>query len=152
MTHPGPGCALGPHVFSDKTPEDLHRRHPFSLSAHNSHDQDSVLDVAALDCEMIYTTGGMRVARVSVVDGDGKEVFDQFVRMDEGVEVVDYITRHVHPTPGMPPLLNRLVTASRASRLRSSRPPCWTSQLSARRCARSSARARFSSATRWTMT
>ena len=37
---------------------------------------------------MIYTTGGMRVARVSVVDGDGKEVFDKCVRMDEGVEVM----------------------------------------------------------------
>ena len=46
------------------------------------------LDVAAIDCEMIYTTGGMRVARVSVVDGSGKEVFDQLVRMDQGVEVM----------------------------------------------------------------
>ena len=37
---------------------------------------------------MIYTTGGMRVARVSVVDGDGKEVFDKCVKMDEGVHVM----------------------------------------------------------------
>jgi RNA exonuclease 1 len=37
---------------------------------------------------MIYTTGGMRVARVSVVDAAGKEVFDKLVRMDEGVEVM----------------------------------------------------------------
>ena len=37
---------------------------------------------------MIYTTGGMRVARVSAVDGDGKEVFDRHVKMDEGVHVV----------------------------------------------------------------
>lgn len=37
---------------------------------------------------MIYTTGGMRVARVSVVDSAGKEIFDEFVRMDEGVEVM----------------------------------------------------------------
>jgi RNA exonuclease 1 len=100
MTHPGPGCAHGPHVFYEKTPEDLHRRHPFSLSSHpppafELFAEDSELDVAALDCEMIYTTGGMRVARVSVVDGDGKEVFDEFIRMDEGVEVIDYITRHV---------------------------------------------------------
>jgi len=36
---------------------------------------------------MIYTTGGMRVARVSIVDGSGTEVFDEFVRMDDGVEV-----------------------------------------------------------------
>jgi len=37
---------------------------------------------------MIYTTGGMRVARVSVVDGSGKEVYDELVRMDQGVEVM----------------------------------------------------------------
>ncbi len=37
---------------------------------------------------MIYTTGGMRVARVSVVDAAGKEVLDEIVRMDEGVEVM----------------------------------------------------------------
>lgn len=37
---------------------------------------------------MIYTTGGMRVARVSVVDADGKEVFDKHVKMDEGVHIV----------------------------------------------------------------
>jgi len=37
---------------------------------------------------MVYTTGGMRVARVSVIDGTGKEVFDELIKMDEGVEVV----------------------------------------------------------------
>lgn len=37
---------------------------------------------------MIYTTGGMRVARVSLVDGSGTEVFDELVRMDPGVEVM----------------------------------------------------------------
>jgi hypothetical protein len=61
-----------------------------------------------MDCEMVYTTGavlpyicnsqvfiqlfyrsgGMRVARVSVVDGSGKEIFDSLVRMDDGVEIV----------------------------------------------------------------
>lgn len=41
-----------------------------------------------MDCEMIYSTGGMRVARVSVVDGFGTEVFDEFVHMDPGVEVM----------------------------------------------------------------
>jgi RNA exonuclease 1 len=48
----------------------------------------STLDVAALDCEMVYTTGGFRIARVSVIDAGGKEVFDEFVKMDDGVEVV----------------------------------------------------------------
>lgn len=47
--------------------------------------------MAALDCEMIYTTGGLRVARVSIVDGSGKEVFDQLVRMDDGVHVMSVL-------------------------------------------------------------
>ncbi len=37
---------------------------------------------------MIYTTGGLRVARVSVIDGSGKEVLDELVRMDDGVQVM----------------------------------------------------------------
>ncbi|KAF8663427.1 hypothetical protein AX16_000997 [Volvariella volvacea WC 439] len=55
--------------------------------------------VVAIDCEMICTTGGTRVARVSIVDGLSKRVFDELVRMDDGVEVVDYITRFSGITP-----------------------------------------------------
>ncbi|GBE79712.1 ribonuclease H-like protein [Sparassis latifolia] len=99
------GCERGPHVFYDLTPEDLHLRHPFSFTPGTSPEQsdnsstdsdmtaDTALDIVALDCEMIYTTGGMRVARVSAVDSTGKEVFDEHVRMDEGVEVIDFNTR-----------------------------------------------------------
>ena len=70
--------------------EELHSRHPFSFLAPES-SSTSVLDVVALDCEMIYTTGGFRVARVSIVDGSGKEVFDQLVRMDDGVHVMSVL-------------------------------------------------------------
>lgn len=79
------GCDIGVHVFYENDVSDLHSRHAFSFTQ-SSH--ESVLDVVALDCEMIYTTGGMRVARVSIVDGDGNEVFDEHVRMDEGVSVL----------------------------------------------------------------
>ncbi|KAF7352711.1 Exonuclease domain-containing protein [Mycena venus] len=86
------GCTHGPHVFYESKPEDLHSRHAFSyLKPPPS--PSTVLDVAALDCEMIYTTGGMRVARVSVVDGAGNEVLDELVRMDDGVEIIDFNTR-----------------------------------------------------------
>lgn len=93
--------------------EDLHARYPFS-HLQPATDTSTALDVAAIDCEMIYTTGGMRVARVSVVDGSGKEVYDQLVRMDPGVEIMyvvcpsasyyadfnsDYITRFSGITP-----------------------------------------------------
>lgn len=89
------GCTRGHHVFYESKAEDLHSRHAFSFTRPSVADTetDTALDVVALDCEMIYTTGGMRVARVSVVDGTGKQVLDELVRMDDGVEVIDYNTR-----------------------------------------------------------
>lgn len=90
------GCSRGFHVFYESDPLDLHLRQPFSLtrppkSGDGINSPDTALDVVALDCEMIYTTGGMRVARVSVVDGAGSEIFDQLVRMDDGVEVMSVL-------------------------------------------------------------
>jgi RNA exonuclease 1 len=78
---------LAPHVFYESKPEDLHKRHPFSF-LRPPKETETALDLVALDCEMVYTTGGSRVARVSVVDGAGKEVLDELVRMDDGVEIV----------------------------------------------------------------
>ncbi|KIJ54809.1 hypothetical protein M422DRAFT_153255 [Sphaerobolus stellatus SS14] len=103
MLHPSPGCTQGPHVFYEKKPEELHRRHAFSPSSEppSTLSEDAVLDVAAIDCEMIYTTGGMHVARVSVVDGEGKKVLDEFVRLPDGVKVIDYITRFSGVTPDL---------------------------------------------------
>ncbi|KAH6915355.1 Rexo1 protein [Coprinopsis sp. MPI-PUGE-AT-0042] len=91
-------CTEGTHVFYENVPTDLHARHAFSFLKPPD-PATKTLEVAALDCEMIYTTGGMRVARISIVDGAGKEVFDEFIRMDEGVEVIDYNTRFSGVTP-----------------------------------------------------
>lgn len=83
------GCSHGPHVFIESKTDDLHSRYPFSfLNPPESSQPSTALEVAAMDCEMVYTTAGMRVARVSVVDGTGKEVFDELVRMDDGVHVM----------------------------------------------------------------
>lgn len=83
----------------------------------------SALDIAALDCEMIYSTGGFRVARVSVVNASGKEVLDELIKMDDGVEVVDlntrfsgiraeeYATRAVLPLESVRRALDRLIGA-----------------------------------------
>jgi RNA exonuclease 1 len=88
------GCTRGPHVFYETEPSLLHSRHPFSGSPSMT---PSALDVAALDCEMIYTTGGFRIARVSVIDMRGKEVFDEIIKMDDGVEAVSVIfTIHIY--------------------------------------------------------
>ncbi|KAL5636456.1 hypothetical protein ACGC1H_000424 [Rhizoctonia solani] len=90
------GCVVGAHVFKD--PEDfdlLHARHPYSESSAFAEDssQSTLLEVAALDCEMIYTTAGMSIARVSVIDGAGKCVYDKLMKLDPGVDVLDYNTR-----------------------------------------------------------
>lgn len=83
------GCVRGPHVFYESDPVDLHKRHAFTHTRPPGASlRGKPLEFASLDCEMIYTTGGMRVARVSVVDGEGKEVFDRCVKMDEGVHIV----------------------------------------------------------------
>lgn len=83
------GCVRGPHVFYEHEPASLHKRHAFTHTRPPVASRPSgTLEVAALDCEMVYTTGGMSVARVSVVDRDGKEVFDKYVKMDRGVQVV----------------------------------------------------------------
>ncbi|KAI0702903.1 ribonuclease H-like protein, partial [Cytidiella melzeri] len=89
-------CSKGPHVFYESEPENLHRRHAFSYTRAADdpmYTERKAFDIVALDCEMIYSTGGMRVARVSVVDGAGEEIFDELVRMDDGVEVIDLNTR-----------------------------------------------------------
>lgn len=88
-----PGCAKGPHVFYEKQPELLHSRHPFSTSASSCSTEtgSGALDICAMDCEMVYTTAGMSVARVSVVDNKGNEILDSLVRLSEGVTLL-YVT------------------------------------------------------------
>jgi len=86
--YPAEGCQTGSHVFYESDPLALHSRHPFTLSSHYappSNTSTKVLDVVALDCEMIYTTSGMSLARVSVVDGAGAGIFDELVALDGGV-------------------------------------------------------------------
>jgi RNA exonuclease 1 len=51
---------------------------------------------------MVYTTGGFRIARVSVVDVSGEGVFDEFIKMDDGVKVVCVLT------PFSPIILNAI--------------------------------------------
>jgi RNA exonuclease 1 len=74
------------HVFTEKEIDQLHTRHAFTPSS--TTETDTALEIAAIDCEGVYTTQGMSVARVSVCDGTGKVVFDELIRPDEGVEVM----------------------------------------------------------------
>ncbi|KAG9337952.1 hypothetical protein JZ751_027447 [Albula glossodonta] len=81
-----PGC----QVFK------LHVHDAVSLYGFVSSPQRSLHDsgcpgVFALDCEMCYTTHGLELARVTVVNSSLQVIYDTFVKPDN--EVIDYNTR-----------------------------------------------------------
>jgi DNA polymerase III epsilon subunit-like protein len=45
-----------------------------------------------LDCEMCYTTYGIELTRVTVVDEDGADAYESFVKPDS--PILDYNTRY----------------------------------------------------------
>ena len=47
--------------------------------------------VYALDCEMCYTTKGIELTRVTVIDEDGNSAYESFVKPDN--IILDYNTR-----------------------------------------------------------
>ncbi|KAL8281117.1 hypothetical protein RQP46_006475 [Phenoliferia psychrophenolica] len=77
-------CQIGPHVFRDEEITQLHSRVGFvttsSLGATAPPTAPAKLDVVALDCELVYTTSGMALARLTVVGHDGQVVLDAHVK------------------------------------------------------------------------
>ena len=51
-------------------------------------------EVLAFDCELIYTTAGMSLARLTVLDEAGKVIMDQHVRPKAAI--LDFNTRWVN--------------------------------------------------------
>nr|KAJ3419081.1 RNA exonuclease 3 [Polyrhizophydium stewartii] len=71
------GCCRGPHVFKEEDNGLLNARIPFvKLPEHVAEAQP----VVALDCEMSYTTGGMELTRVTVVDWAGNPLLDELCK------------------------------------------------------------------------
>ena len=46
----------------------------------------------ALDCEMCYTTRGIELTRITVVDDDGNTTYETFVKPDN--KIIDYNTKY----------------------------------------------------------
>ncbi|PWN22919.1 hypothetical protein BCV69DRAFT_280528 [Microstroma glucosiphilum] len=79
-------CANGPHVFKEDRVEDLHKREGFVTSRELAEamiaeaDRIAPLEIAAIDCELGYTTAGMSMTRVTVLDESGAIVLDELVK------------------------------------------------------------------------
>ncbi|GAA5983432.1 hypothetical protein JCM10908_000284 [Rhodotorula pacifica] len=91
-------CQVGPHVFKDEDPSVLHSRVAFvpTSTLRSSASTTSLapaVDIVALDCELIYTSAGMSLARVTVLSGSGSVLLDEHVRPPVGVSILDLNTR-----------------------------------------------------------
>ncbi len=90
-------CCFGPHVFKETTGLDLHRREAFITTKDliaSIEDKQSLrnpLDIVALDCELSYTTAGLTLTRLTLIDEEGEMILDELVRTR--TDIVDYNTR-----------------------------------------------------------
>ncbi|XP_021504541.1 RNA exonuclease 1 homolog [Meriones unguiculatus] len=82
------GCQVAKQHVQDGRKENLEG---FVRTFQKELPEDAHAGVFALDCEMSYTTYGLELTRVTVVDTDMQVVYDTFVKPDN--EVVDYNTR-----------------------------------------------------------
>ena len=71
------------YACQDEDVNQLHSRVPFvktSDLASATRNPSQKLEVVALDCELVYSTSGMALARLTVVGHDGAVVLDEHVR------------------------------------------------------------------------
>ncbi|KAK1338391.1 hypothetical protein QTO34_001507 [Cnephaeus nilssonii] len=83
-----PGCQVAQQHVRDGRQEDLQG---FVRTFAKDLPPGAHPGIYALDCEMCYTTAGLELTRVTVVDSAGSVVFDTFVRPQR--DIVDYNTR-----------------------------------------------------------
>ncbi|XP_045432269.1 RNA exonuclease 1 homolog isoform X1 [Pipistrellus kuhlii] len=82
------GCQVAKQHVQDGRKENLEG---FMKTFDKELPEDAHPGIYALDCEMSYTTYGLELTRVTVVDTDMQVVYDTFVKPDN--EIVDYNTR-----------------------------------------------------------
>ncbi|WVO13069.1 hypothetical protein L204_100679 [Cryptococcus depauperatus] len=99
------GCEEGIHVFRDgEDDEMLAKRVKYKTVKQCAEEAERSgkevvqgFSVVAMDCEMIYTTAGSSLGRVTIVDQNGSILFDDLVR--QTVPVLDLNTRFSGITP-----------------------------------------------------
>ncbi|GAA97080.1 uncharacterized protein L969DRAFT_19946 [Mixia osmundae IAM 14324] len=72
------GCTEGPHVFSERDINDLHEIVAFRAT--EAATKPAPLHILAIDCEMVHSTAGFSLARVSIADGSGRLLLDEFIQ------------------------------------------------------------------------
>ncbi|XP_047386667.1 RNA exonuclease 1 homolog [Sciurus carolinensis] len=82
------GCQVAKQHVQDGRKENLEG---FVRTFEKELSEDTHAGIYALDCEMSYTTYGLELTRVTVVDTELRVVYDTFVKPDN--EIVDYNTR-----------------------------------------------------------
>ena len=84
-----PGCTYGNYHVSDNI--DLNNLKGFVQTMDKAEDYlPSKKDIFALDCEMCYTTEGIELTRITVVNFDEKVVYDALVKPEN--KIIDYNT------------------------------------------------------------
>ncbi|KAJ3213400.1 hypothetical protein HDU67_002932 [Dinochytrium kinnereticum] len=81
------GCTIGPHVFKESDFDSLNQKIQFTTMPDNAADEKGLV---ALDCEMVYTSGGMELARVTVIDASGEMLLDELMKTT--FPIVDFNT------------------------------------------------------------
>ncbi|KAI8450674.1 hypothetical protein BY996DRAFT_4121375 [Phakopsora pachyrhizi] len=107
-------CTRGRHVFLEKLVSQLNARTRFSRlkaaeaqSSSTGSERIEPIELAAIDCEMVYTSAGLTLARSTIVIpskststqrqgpkiNSSKILLDEYVRIPESVDVFDLNTR-----------------------------------------------------------